>query len=51
VHADAAMCQGERDAAGADAELECRAIAGDLGEEVDIGSTTAGSESSAVAWS
>ena len=37
MHADAALCERQRDAAGADAELERRAVAGEGGDEVDDG--------------
>ena len=35
MHGNAALGEGQRDAAGADAELERRAVAGQIGEEVD----------------
>ena len=35
MHANAATGERQRDAAGADAELECSAVAGEIGEEVD----------------
>jgi hypothetical protein len=47
VDADASLGQRQRDPPRADRELEGRAIAGELREEVTVGSSTSGSNISA----